>query len=146
MPIPEISYVLVTSWYGFTCGNLILPGISWATPQFVRIPVSGVGIASLRTRRMPREPRWHGASGSRGRLPGRCPRRGRAGSVAKGVTLARGRALLRSRFLRSGPPARTSGVQRGVPWELSVLAVVVVRVVLLAGPPVAAGDQLGDRD
>src|SRR3984885_7127417 len=33
MPIPEISYVLVTSWYGFTCGNLIPPDISWATTQ-----------------------------------------------------------------------------------------------------------------
>src|SRR5580692_7589661 len=30
-------------------------------------------------------------------------------------------------------------------WRL-VLAVVVVGVVLLAGPPVAAGDQLADRD
>src|SRR5580692_10951527 len=33
MPIPESGYVLVLSWYGFTCGNLIPWNIDWATPQ-----------------------------------------------------------------------------------------------------------------
>src|ERR1700761_6963949 len=78
MPIPEISYVLVISWYGLTCGNLIPATASWVRAQNVRISVSGDGAASLN--------------------------------------------------------------------EALVLAVVVVRVVLLAGTPVTAGDQLGDRD
>src|ERR1700728_933567 len=39
MPIPEISYVLVTSWYGFTCGNLIPWNADWAPPQALTRPL-----------------------------------------------------------------------------------------------------------
>src|ERR1700751_5682769 len=55
MPIPAISYVLVISWYGFTCGNLIPATASWVRTQNVRISVSGDEAASLRTRREARE-------------------------------------------------------------------------------------------
>src|SRR6185437_4769601 len=70
MPISEISYVLVTSWYGLTCRNLIPGNLYWAKPQNAPMPVSGAGSASLRTGRG-RPSR--GSSGTRGRRRPRYP-------------------------------------------------------------------------
>src|SRR5487761_369528 len=127
MPIPEISYVLVTSWYGFTCGNLIPQDASWVMQQNGRIAVSGAGIASLRTRRTAR------------------------GSAARRMDVAASRpGAARCHIHPAGKPARASrggrggtggrggrGGGRGGRGEggaspgTSVLAVVVVGVVLL---------------
>src|ERR1700728_3744044 len=125
MPIPEISYVLVTSWYGFTCGNLIPWNADWAPPQALPHPL----VAPVLSRCV----RVVGCGSDR------CPDQREAEVGIGGGARAR---VLPQVTVTSVPGADGGASPRGG----LVLAVVVVWVVLLAGPPVAAGDQLADRD